>query len=97
MLFHSLVDFLWEFEPERIGKPGPVFCRWRGLAAMRIDHSTAGDPDGDLIVGEVAYLNQKVAYYERVQRSRHEWSHGAASDRLTKQQLQDANVSQEMI
>ena len=45
---------------------------------MRIDHSTAGDPDGDLMVGEIAYLNQKVAYDERVQRSRHKWSHGGA-------------------
>ena len=75
MLFHSFVDVLCELEPER-GKPGPV-CRWRGLAAMRLDHSTAGDPDGDLIVGEVAHLNQKVAYDEQVHGSQN-WSHGGA-------------------
>ena len=80
MLFHGFVDVLYELEPERIGKPGPVFqWRWRGLAAMGLDHSTAGDPDGDLVVGEVAYLNQKVAYDEEVQRSRHKWSHGAGA------------------
>ena len=42
---------------------------------MRLDHSTAGDPDGDLIVGEVAHLNQKVTYDEQVQGSRQKRSH----------------------
>ena len=79
MLSHSFVDVLYEFEPERIRKPGPVFQRrWRRLAAMLVDHSTTDDPDGDLIVGEVAYLNQKVAHDEEVQRSRQKGSHGGA-------------------
>ena len=84
MLFHSFIDFLYELEPERKGKPRPVFqWRWRGLAAMYFDHSTAGDPDGYVIVGEVAYLDQEVANDESVQRSCHNWSHGAGAQWVT--------------
>ena len=61
---------------------------------MRLDHSTAADPDGDLIVGEGAYLKQEVAYDEKVQRSRHNWSHGGeARARLNlSSSSQNANV-----
>lgn len=34
---------------------------------MLFDDPAPGDPSGDLLVGEVAYLDQEVAHYQVVQ------------------------------
>lgn len=42
---------------------------------MLLDDPTAGDPSGDLFVGEVACLDQKVEHNEDVQRGSYEGCH----------------------
>ena len=69
MLFRSASNYLHHLKPVQIRYPGLVIERFGRLTAMLPDHPTAGDSSGDLSVGEVACLNQKVAYYEDIQRA----------------------------
>lgn len=49
---------------------------------MLLDDPTAGDLSGDLLVGEVACLNQSIACYEEEQRDIQEGIHDGARERL---------------
>lgn len=50
---------------------------------MLLDDPTAGNPSGDLLVGEVACLYQSIACYEEEQRDSQEGSHDGARERLS--------------
>ena len=50
---------------------------------MLFDDAAPGDPSGDLLVGEVACLDQEVAHYEVVQRGRQCGSHDGVGGKMS--------------
>ena len=67
VLFRGAPDHLHHLKPVQIRYPRPVIDRIGRLAAMLPDDPTAGHPSGNVFVGEIARLDQNVAYYEEVQ------------------------------
>ena len=69
VLFRGAPDHFHHLKPVQIRYPRPIIDRFRRLAAMLPDDPTAGHSSGDVSVGEIACLDQNVAYYEEVQGS----------------------------
>lgn len=86
MFFREAADRPYQLESVYITQPGLFLKRFRRLAAMLLDNATAGDSSGDLVVGKVACLDQKVAYYEDVQGGCQKGSHDGARETMSGKQ-----------
>ena len=86
MFFREAADRPYQLKSVYRTQPGWFLKRFRQLAAMLLDDATAGDSSGDLVVGKVACLDQKVAYYEDVQRGFQKGSHDGARETMSGKQ-----------
>ena len=63
VLFRSALCLTWQLKSVQIWQPRLIIKRLRRLAAMLFDDPATGNPSDNLLVGEVAYLDQEVAHY----------------------------------